>query len=74
MKLARGLLNYRSVNELTEQFKRLRTLQRKESLWVVAEDVWRGICMPDTIFRLKKAEASSGIEVPKEGNWPKPIY
>lgn len=48
MKLARGLLNYRSVNELTRQFKRLRTVQRKGSLWVVAEDVWRGICMPDT--------------------------
>jgi len=43
MKLARGLLNYRSVNVLTGQFKRLRMLQRKGSLWVVAEDVCRGI-------------------------------
>lgn len=24
--------------------------------------------------RLEKAEASSGIEVPKEGNWSKPMY
>lgn len=47
MKLATGLLNYTYVNELTGQLKKLRTLQRKESLWVVAEDVWGGICMPD---------------------------
>lgn len=52
MKLARRMLNYRSLNELTEQFKRLRTLQRKRSLWVVAEDVWTGICTLD--FKVKK--------------------
>lgn len=52
MKLARRLLNYWSLNELTKQFKGLRTLQRKRSLWVVAEDVWTGICTLD--FKVKK--------------------
>lgn len=52
MKLARRLLNYWSLNELTKQFKGLRTLQRKRSLWVVAEDVRTGICTLD--FKVKK--------------------